>query len=461
MTDRTTPIDDKATRTEGSIARIVDALEIGADSVHAELAQAKEAFSGYPLKYAHLERDKAKIESALTAARAMRDAEPVGEVRLHEGRKCALWTLESGVQDLPVGTKLYTAPPPVSVEVSTLPGYIGSELTSATDTHSVHVRFADRRSADAFQASLAGESVEASQQQGDDVEVKTYPLPRTGGFQPIVMNGIWLRHKPTGIVVSCHTERSTHANAAKAREMLAQALKTSQQPAVEEAEHIKALQDDAHDALLTEARSHGVFAKAEPASGEKAELDPNESNPITLWAEIARLRTAVKGPQGYKSWQSAATDERMRRVKAERELSRLTAENENLQSVMIAAAEEIHEHWGAHCDSEGYGPANLMHRLEKGIPAEYAYKAGDFARLTAELDESKRELSLMRHDCLALERQLSKLLAELSAAKAEGEVMRDALQEIAAEQSGANATEVADRLQSIARAAIAAQGEKP
>lgn len=63
------------------------------------------------------------------------------------------------------------------------------------------------------------------------------------------------------------------------------------------------------------------------------------------------------------------------------ELRRLHEENENLCSVMIAAAEEIAEHWDAHCDEEGYGPANLMHRLEKGIPAQYGYKAGDFARL--------------------------------------------------------------------------------
>jgi hypothetical protein len=77
------------------------------------------------------------------------------------------------------------------------------------------------------------------------------------------------------------------------------------------------------------------------------------------------------------------------------ELRRLHAENEKLRSVMVAAAEEIHEHWDAHCDAEGYGPANLMHRLESGIPAEYRYKAGDFARLAAvnhELLEALRSL---------------------------------------------------------------------
>lgn len=57
-----------------------------------------------------------------------------------------------------------------------------------------------------------------------------------------------------------------------------------------------------------------------------------------------------------------------------------------LKTVMIAAAEEIHAHWDAHCDAEGYGPANLMRRLEEGIPAEYGYTAGAFAELKAEVE---------------------------------------------------------------------------
>ena len=67
-------------------------------------------------------------------------------------------------------------------------------------------------------------------------------------------------------------------------------------------------------------------------------------------------------------------------------IKRLNEEIENLKSVMIAAAEEIQAHWQAHCDKEGYGPANLMHRLEKGIPANYNYKAGDFEKLTKRLE---------------------------------------------------------------------------
>lgn len=66
------------------------------------------------------------------------------------------------------------------------------------------------------------------------------------------------------------------------------------------------------------------------------------------------------------------------------ELRRLHTENEALKTVMVAAAEEIHEHWQAHCDAEGYGPANLMRRLEEGIPSQYGYTAGRFAELQAE-----------------------------------------------------------------------------
>lgn len=55
-------------------------------------------------------------------------------------------------------------------------------------------------------------------------------------------------------------------------------------------------------------------------------------------------------------------------------------EIENLKTVMIAAAEEIQEHWQAHCDDGGYGPANLMRRLENGLPSQYGYTAGAFMR---------------------------------------------------------------------------------
>lgn len=68
------------------------------------------------------------------------------------------------------------------------------------------------------------------------------------------------------------------------------------------------------------------------------------------------------------------------------EIDRLRAEAANLRTVMIAAAEEIAAHWDAHCDAEGYGPVNLLRRLEQGIPSEYGYTAGAFAKLKAECE---------------------------------------------------------------------------
>lgn len=56
------------------------------------------------------------------------------------------------------------------------------------------------------------------------------------------------------------------------------------------------------------------------------ELDPNESNPALLWAEIAKLRAAVQGPDGYATWQEAATAERLRRVRAEQNLAHAEAD---------------------------------------------------------------------------------------------------------------------------------------
>ena len=63
-------------------------------------------------------------------------------------------------------------------------------------------------------------------------------------------------------------------------------------------------------------------SEAGPDGSELSErlgpLVDSEEDPARLWAEIHRLRAAVQGPQGYASWQEAATHERERRVTAER-----------------------------------------------------------------------------------------------------------------------------------------------
>ena len=77
----------------------------------------------------------------------------------------------------------------------------------------------------------------------------------------------------------------------------------------------------------------------------------------------------------------------------------LTAKNEeiaNIKSVIIAAAEEIQKHWQSHCDEDGYGPANLMRRLEKGIPSQYGYTAGAFMRQKELVDEQLTIITALR-----------------------------------------------------------------
>lgn len=85
------------------------------------------------------------------------------------------------------------------------------------------------------------------------------------------------------------------------------------------------------------------------------------------------------------------------RVEAEAkfdEVQEKDKEIENLKSVMVAAAEEIKLHWMAHCDEEGYGPSNLLNRLEKGLASSYSgYKPGNIEKMEKEIASLKEALS--------------------------------------------------------------------
>lgn len=50
----------------------------------------------------------------------------------------------------------------------------------------------------------------------------------------------------------------------------------------------------------------------------------------------------------------------------QQEVTRLAQENLRLRTVMLAAHEEITDHWEAHCDAEGFGPQNLVRHLREG-----------------------------------------------------------------------------------------------
>lgn len=71
----------------------------------------------------------------------------------------------------------------------------------------------------------------------------------------------------------------------------------------------------------------------------------------------------------------------------ERQLAEAKADNKEMLSVMMAAAVEIKEHWDAHCDAEGYGPANLLRRLETGVTGGgYGYTAETVVDMQAEIE---------------------------------------------------------------------------
>lgn len=83
------------------------------------------------------------------------------------------------------------------------------------------------------------------------------------------------------------------------------------------------------------------------------------------------------------------------RQQAER-IAELEGEIADLHTTMFAASVEIQEHWEAHCDAEGYGPANLMHRLERGIASQYGYDAKTLQRIEAERDQLRAEVERLR-----------------------------------------------------------------
>ena len=54
-----------------------------------------------------------------------------------------------------------------------------------------------------------------------------------------------------------------------------------------------------------------------------------------VWAEVHRLRAAIQGPTGYASWQDAATDERIKRVRAESTTRTLQARLAAAESLLL------------------------------------------------------------------------------------------------------------------------------
>ena len=111
------------------------------------------------------------------------------------------------------------------------------------------------------------------------------------------------------------------------------------------------------------------------------------------------------------------------RQQAER-IAELEGEIANLHTTMFAAAVEIQEHWDAHCDAEGYGPANLMHRLERGIASQYGYDAKTLQRVEAERDQLKTDLHIATDDAAQMLASTQSLRSERDQLRAEVERLR-------------------------------------
>ena len=124
-----------------------------------------------------------------------------------------------------------------------------------------------------------------------------------------------------------------------------------------------------------------------------------------LAAENARLSNsllAITTRHFAESWKKRTSDAELEQylsagiAQLEAECERLRGEISDLHTTMMAAAVEIQEHWAAHCDEDGYGPNNLMYRLENGIAAQYGYTAQALVQLKAERDALAAELAQAR-----------------------------------------------------------------
>ena len=72
---------------------------------------------------------------------------------------------------------------------------------------------------------------------------------------------------------------------------------------------------DAERMALIPTSGHAQTAYV-PVEGDHPPTPESEWTEVDLWAEIWRLRTAIKGPDGFDTWQEAAVHERILRVQA-------------------------------------------------------------------------------------------------------------------------------------------------
>lgn len=106
-----------------------------------------------------------------------------------------------------------------------------------------------------------------------------------------------------------------------------------------------------------------------------------------------------------KTYQTASKSSAQRIQELESLNASLQAENANLRTVMMAGAVEITEHWDAHCDEDGCGPANLVSRLENGFPEQYGYDAETVVRMEKQIDDLRAQVSAESLELVCYQRQ--------------------------------------------------------
>jgi len=100
-----------------------------------------------------------------------------------------------------------------------------------------------------------------------------------------------------------------------------------------------------------------------PETDANAECDQEDGSPFAPVREWVHADFARKLERERDEWRMKAVD--LHKANVALECTGIA-----LKSMCDAAAAEIEEQWSAHCDGEGYGPANLMYRLKGQSPPD-------------------------------------------------------------------------------------------
>ena len=86
-------------------------------------------------------------------------------------------------------------------------------------------------------------------------------------------------------------------------------------------------------------------------AAERARADAAVAEAAEAWRQVHLLKAETSGPDGFATWKDAATDERVRRVKAEAEAARLRADAERYRKWRREFREGSCGLWNALCEA--------------------------------------------------------------------------------------------------------------